>query len=66
MLSPYALKYFAEKLNKIKVDADGITPMVKVSGTTTDIELNNNHIWGRLIYILDARLQDTTGGLPKW
>ena len=31
------LMYSAEKFNVIKVDYDGITPMEKFSGTTTDI-----------------------------
>ena len=43
MLYPYALKAFAEKLNDLKVDDGGITPMEKFSGTTTDITLKNHH-----------------------
>ena len=39
MLCPYALKAFAEQLNVLKVDDDGITPMEKFSGTTTYITL---------------------------
>ena len=39
MLCPYALKAFPEQLNVPKADDDGITPMEKFSGTTTDITL---------------------------
>ena len=35
MLCTYALKVFTEKLNQIKVDDDGITPMENFSVTTT-------------------------------
>ena len=39
MLCPYALKYLAEKLNVLKVDGDGITPMENFLGTTTDFSI---------------------------
>ena len=39
MLCPYAIKTFVEQLDELKVDNDGITPMEKFSGTTTDITL---------------------------
>ena len=39
MLWTYALKDFSEQLNVLKVNADGITPMEKFTGTTTDINL---------------------------
>ena len=29
---------------------DRINPMEKISGTTTDIYLKNNHTWGCLVY----------------
>ena len=43
MLCNYVLKFFVEQLNVLKVDDDGITPMERFSGTTTDINLKNNH-----------------------
>eukprot|EP00957_Ditylum_brightwellii_P204609 15340125-Ditylum_brightwellii.AAC.1 len=29
-------------------------------------ELNDEHTWGCPVYVLDQKLQDGTGGLPKW
>ena len=43
MLWPYQLKHFSEKLNYIKVDAYGTTPVENFAGTTTDITLKNHH-----------------------
>ena len=40
------MKAFAEENNLLKVDDNGITPMTKFAGTTTDITLKNNHTWG--------------------
>ena len=39
MLVPYAPKTFAEKLNELNVNDDGITPMEKFAGTTKYITL---------------------------
>ena len=33
------MKDFADKLNELKVDSDGVTPMEKFSGTKIDITL---------------------------
>ena len=45
ILWTYALEAFVEKLNLIKVYDDGIAPMEKFTGTTTDISLKNHHTW---------------------
>ena len=66
MLWAYALKDFSEKLNVLKVDDDGITPMEKFAGTTTDITIKNHHIWGCPVYVMDARLQGNIAVLLKW
>ena len=42
MLWPYALKYFAEQLNVIKVDNDGIMSMEKFEGTATEITIKKS------------------------
>ena len=65
MLCTYELNSFAENLNKLKVDDDGITPMEKFSGTTADITLINHHTRGYKVYVLDKILQGNTVGLPK-
>ena len=30
------------------------------------MNLKDKHLWGCFIYILDHRLQDVSGGMPKW
>ena len=66
MLWPYKLKDFSEQLNVLKVDNNGITPMEKFSGTTTDINLKNNYTRDCPVYVLDERLKIHISGLPKW
>ena len=53
ILCPYEPKAFAEQLNVLKVDGDGITLMENVSGTTTYITIKNHHTWGCPFYVLD-------------
>ena len=65
MLWTYALNTFIEKLNELELYDYYVTPMVNFSATTTDIGLNDHHTWGCQIYVLDARLNETIGGLPK-
>ena len=65
MLCPYELKAFACQLNILKVDDDGIIPMEKFSGTTTDIYLKTHHTWGYPVYVLDAIFQGNISGLTK-
>ena len=43
MLCPDEMNYFAIKLNVIKVNDNRITYVEKVNGTTTDINLKNQH-----------------------
>ena len=66
MVWPYAMKYFAEQWNVIKVGDDGITPMEKFAGTTTDITLRNHHTWGFPVYVLGAILQVNISVLSNW
>ena len=65
MLWPYAIKAFAEKLNKPKVKDDGVTPTEKFSGTITYITIKNHYTWGYTVYILDSRLRDNIYVLQK-
>ena len=62
----YELKEFTEQLNVLKADDDGITPMEKFAGTTTDISIKNNYTWGCTVYVLDKRLKRNISGLTKW
>ena len=66
LLCPYTLKYFADQLNVIKVDNDGLTPMEKFEGTATDITIKIHHKRGCTVYVLDSILQGSISGLHKW
>ena len=66
MLQTYKLKAFAEKLNELMVDDDGITPMEKFAGTMTDITLKNCHTLGFPVYVFDEILESKISGLTKW
>ena len=66
MLWLYELKYFAEQLNELKVDDDGITPMESFAGTTTDITTKNHYTWECTVYVLNAIFQGTIAVLPKY
>ena len=59
------MKTFVENLNVLKVDDDGITPMVNFACTTTDITIKNIHTWVCPVYVLDAIFQGNISGLPK-
>ena len=48
------------------MDDDGVNPMEKFSGTTTDMYLKNRHTWGCPVYVLDAIFKGNISGLPKW
>ena len=63
MFWPYTLKEFSEKLNELKVDYDGITPMEEFARTTTYI---NQHTWGCTVYVLDPILKCNIDVLSKW
>ena len=66
MLWAYELKAFAEKLNLIKVDDDGITLMEKFTGKTAYITLKNHHTWGCTVYVMDSGFQGNKSIIPKW
>eukprot|EP00957_Ditylum_brightwellii_P190204 14478415-Ditylum_brightwellii.AAC.1 len=52
--------------NKYNVNKDEISPEEKNSNAHSVQTLTDQHTWGCPVYILDARLQDQSGSLPKW
>ena len=66
MLWPFALKTAAEQHNRLKIDINSVTPNGKFSGIIIAMNLKDEHPWGCPIYVLDHRLQDVSGGMPKW
>ena len=66
ILWTYTITDCSEKVNELKLDDDGITPMENSVDTKTSITLKNHHRWGCPVYVLDARLQGTIYCLPEW
>eukprot|EP00957_Ditylum_brightwellii_P053332 4043074-Ditylum_brightwellii.AAC.1 len=66
ILWPYALKMAEVYCNKFDVDEDGISPEEIFSNVCSVQNLTEHHPWGCPVYILDARLQDRSGSVPKW
>jgi hypothetical protein len=69
ILWPFALKAGVKAHNDFKLDADGKVPAQKFStGDSGSIEhsLRDRHTWGCPVFILDASLQSSSLGAPKW
>ena len=68
MFWPFALLASADQINSLRIDSNGHTSQMKfskVSGQMT--RLVNYHTFCCPVYILDARLQSTSGaGPPEW
>ena len=48
------------------MDDDGITPVEKFVGTTTDITLKNHHTWDCSVYVLGAIWQGNIYVISNW
>ena len=46
MVWTYVPRYLVEQLNLLNVDDDGITPIEKFAGITTDTTPKNHDTWG--------------------
>ncbi len=66
ILWPLALKAAADRLNRLSVTDSMDTPISIMSGTSTAIIPSDHHTWGCPVYVLDAGLQSSTIGPPKW
>ena len=66
MLQPLAVLDVAELHNVLKLDANGKIPLEKFSGLQGDVGIKYFHTWGCPVYVLDSRLQDGPGKIPKW
>eukprot|EP00957_Ditylum_brightwellii_P157058 11953614-Ditylum_brightwellii.AAC.1 len=65
MLWLYALKMVEIHSNRFDIDEDGMLPEEKFTGINSIPTLNNQHMWGCLVYVLGAQLQDCLGTAPK-
>ncbi len=66
MLWPFALKAAEEIHNTLNFDDEDRSPLSKFSMVDSPIRPRNYHTWGCPVYVLDARLQGSNGGPPKW
>ena len=66
MLWTYALKDFAEQLNVLKVDDDGINLMEKFTGTTTDINLKKTTHGDVQFMVLIQECKEIYMEISKW
>eukprot|EP00957_Ditylum_brightwellii_P044675 3386972-Ditylum_brightwellii.AAC.1 len=66
MLWPFALKAAADRHNSLNVDEKGVSPSEKFANVLSAHIMADEHTWGCPVYVLDHRLQDRSGGIPKW
>ena len=66
MLWPFALKYAAFLLDNTRYDQDGKTVYNRFSGNDHEEDFSRVAVWGCPFYVLDARLQNQGGKIPKW
>ena len=68
MFWPFAMKAYAERMNRLHMDSNGETPESKLHGVKPeDIPVSSYHTLFCPVYVLDARLQSAGGaGPPKW
>ena len=65
MLWPFALKYAAYLLNHTRYDSEGKTAYDQFTGNDHKEDLSQIAVWGCPVYLLDSRLQNPGGKLPK-
>ena len=66
-LWPLALSHAAYLYNHTPNEQSGIAPIEVFSQTTSDGQsLRNSHPWGCPVYVLEPRLTDAGGKIPKW
>ena len=66
MLWPLALKAASDRMNKLSFNDSLESPLSRISGVTNDIDTNAFHTWGCPVYVLEASLQSSGLGPPKW
>ena len=68
MFWPFAMKAISERLNSLQIYHKGGAPeYIKYGFNAEDTLVKSFHTLFRLIYVIDARLQNSGGaGPPKW
>ena len=66
MLWSLASLVVAERHNVLKFDANEKIPLEKIYIVQGDVGIKHFHTWGCPVYVLDSKIQDGHGKLPKW
>jgi hypothetical protein len=66
ILWPFALKAACERMNKLCINDDGVSPESMLASVPNSVQIQDFHTWGCPVYILDAGLQSGSIGPPKW
>ena len=66
VLWPYALQATVERHNRLSLDADGRSPLEKMSNTSEEIVPTDFHTFGCPVFVLDAANQSGGIGTSKW
>eukprot|EP00957_Ditylum_brightwellii_P191764 14598621-Ditylum_brightwellii.AAC.1 len=65
MLWPYTLKVTEDRHNKYAVDDEGVLPEEKFVDIKIIQDLKEEQTWGCPVYVVDHRIQDSSGAVPK-
>ena len=66
-LWPLSLNHAAHLYNHTPNEASGISPIEIFSRSVSDHkDLKNTHTWGSPVYVLEPRLTNAGGKIPKW
>ncbi len=67
MLWQFTVKAAIDRLNNLQIDLDGNTLASKFFCTQgIPLQVENYHVFGCPVYVLDSHLQSGTIGPPKW
>eukprot|EP00957_Ditylum_brightwellii_P120428 9188462-Ditylum_brightwellii.AAC.1 len=66
MIWPYTLKAAEDRHNKYTVDNEGVSSEEKFVDIKIIQDLKEEHTLGCPVHVLDHRIQDSSGVMPKW
>ena len=66
LLWPFAVKAFERTRNVYRLDDANLSPNERASRTKSKMDVRNEHTLFCPVYVLNAKLQGSIKGLPKW
>eukprot|EP00957_Ditylum_brightwellii_P021983 1658115-Ditylum_brightwellii.AAC.1 len=67
VLWPFCLKNTEERHIQLHLNAEGLSPLERLTGQIKELVAEDFHIWGCPVFVLDAALQNSRRiGQPKW